>query len=230
MSKKRKRREGAPGDELHAALANDMPPPAPSALPPALAVLGAGLCAITAVLMLVLFARALPDAAARAKEGYGRGAESACQALRPDPTNAVLGELPVAAPDFTLKDYAGRDVKLSDLKGNVVLVNFWATWCSTCVVEMPSMERLLTRMRGKPFRLLAVSVDEGWPEIRKFFAKGTPLEILLDSARTTPKLYGTEKFPESFIIDKDGTLRYYVVSNRDWGTSDVQECLDGLLQ
>jgi len=111
-----------------------------------------------------------------------------------------------------------------------VLVNFWATWCATCVVEMPSMERLVSRMSGKPFRLLAVSVDEGWAPIRKFFAQGSPLEILLDVERTVPKLYGTEKFPESFLIDRDGVLRYYIVSNRDWSTGDVAGCIDALLE
>ena len=137
--------------------------------------------------------------------------------------------MPAPAPDFTLKDYSGREVSLSSLRGNVVLVNFWATWCKTCVVEMPSMERLVERMKGKRFRLLAVSVDEGWPEIRKVFANGTPLEVLLDSGRDTPKKYGTSKFPESFLIDKDGNIRYFVVSDRDWSQPDVGACLDAML-
>ena len=198
-------------------------------LPRPLSVAGALLCGIGALLLVVLFARALPDAALRAKAGIGRATEGACEALRPDPGNATLGDLPVAAPDFKLKDYAGREVHLADLKGNVVLVNFWATWCATCVVEMPSMEKLVSHMHGKPFRLLAVSVDDGWDPIRKFFAKGTPLEILLDTAREVPKRYGTDKFPESFLIDRDGTLRHYVVSNRDWSTGDVEACINGLL-
>ncbi len=222
MSKKRRQREAVTA-------APAPPPPASSALPPLLALLGLLLCAVPAVLMVGLFVRAMPDARARARIGAGRAAESACAGLRPEPVNAVLGELPAAAPDFALKDYAGRDVRLAELRGNVVLVNFWATWCSTCVVEMPSMEKLVSRMHGQPFRLLAVSVDEDWPTVRKFFAKGTPLEILLDPARAVPKLYGTDKFPESFLIDKQGTIRSYVVSNRDWSTGDVEACVRGLL-
>jgi len=231
MSKKRKRRDGGDPTAPPAATAVEpsAPLPAPSTLPRPLALLGAGLCAIAGGLVLVAFLRSIPDAAARARTGATRAAESACAGLRPDPNNTVLGELPKAAPDFRLKDYAGREVHLAELKGNVVLVNFWATWCSTCVVEMPSMERLVARMHGKPFRLLAVSVDDDWPEIRKFFSRGTPLEVLLDTERTTPKAYGTEKFPESFIIDRDGTIRYYIVSNRDWGTGDVAECIQSLL-
>ena len=122
-------------------------------------------------LLLALFGRALPEAAERGRDGYRRSHEAACEALSPAP-NPVLGELPAPAPDFALKDYAGREVKLSSLRGQVVLVNFWATWCKTCVVEMPSMERLVAHMRGRPFRLLAVSVDDKWEDVRKFFARG----------------------------------------------------------
>ena len=176
-----------------------------------------------------LFGRALPDAAERAREGYRRTHEAACEALQPEPNNPVLGTLPQPAPDFALKDWAGREVRLSSLRGSVVLVNFWATWCKTCVVEMPSMERLVQNMRGKPFRLLAVSVDDDWPAVRNFFPNGTPLEILLDAKRDTPRRYGTEKFPESFIIDKEGKVRYYVVSDRDWNQPSVAACIDSLI-
>ena len=185
--------------------------------------------ALVAGILVVLFARALPDAMARARDGEHAGREAACEALSPTAVNESLGRIPVAAPDFTLKDYAGREVRLSSLRGQVVMVNFWATWCNTCVVEMASMERLVEKERGKPFRLLAVSVDDDWAAVRKFFAKGTPLDVLLDTARDVPKKWGTEKFPESFLIDKDGVIRYYIVSNRDWNTPSVAACIDAML-
>ncbi|HEX8954086.1 MAG TPA: TlpA disulfide reductase family protein [Polyangia bacterium] len=188
-----------------------------------------GAAALVAGIMIVLFVRALPDAMARARDGEHAGRAAACEALSPTATNDALGRMPVAAPDFALKDYAGREVRLSSLRGQVVLVNFWATWCNTCVVEMASMERLVEKERGKNFRLLAVSVDDDWAAVRKFFAKGTPLEVLLDSGRDVPKKWGTEKFPESFLIDKDGTIRYYIVSNRDWSASSVSACIDAML-
>ncbi|HEX4461038.1 MAG TPA: TlpA disulfide reductase family protein, partial [Polyangia bacterium] len=180
----------------------DEPKAAPA--PTLLRAVAYGTAAVVTAILAVLYGRALPDAMKHARDGEHAGREAACEALQPAPGNSTLGQLPVAAPDFQLKDYAGRETKLSSLKGNVVLVNFWATWCGTCVVEMPSMEKLVEKERGKAFRLLAVSVDDGWPEIRKFFAKGTPLEVLLDTTRDVPKQWGTEKFPESFIIDKDG--------------------------
>jgi peroxiredoxin len=187
------------------------------------------IAAAVALLLAGLFVRALPDAVARAKAGAYAARDAECQALQPTTMNATLGQLPVPAPDFTLKDYAGHDVKLSSLRGNVVLVNFWATWCNTCVIEMASMERLVRKESGKPFRLLAVSVDDAWDPIRKFFAKGTPLEVVLDSSREVPKLWGTEKFPESFLIDKEGNIRYYVVSNRDWDAPSVSSCIDAMM-
>ena len=185
--------------------------------------------AVVVALLVGLFARALPDALAHARDGAHAARAAACEALQPTPGNSTLGQLPVAAPDFTLKDYAGREVKLSSLRGQVVLVNFWATWCGTCVVEVPSMEKLVEKERGKPFRLLAVSVDDDWPTVRKFFAKGTPLDVLLDPGRDVPKAWGTVQFPESFLIDKDGIIRYYVVSNRDWSSPAVSACIDAMI-
>ena len=185
--------------------------------------------ATVALLLIVLFARALPDAAARAREGWRKTAESSCESLQPAPSSPVLGSFPVKAPDFTLKDYSGRAVTLSSLRGSVVLVNFWATWCPPCRAEVPSLEKLAAAMGGKSFRLLAVSVDDDWPTVRKFFAKGTPLEILLDTSRKVPLSYGTEKFPESFLVDKEGNIRYFVVSDRDWSTHDVAACVDAMI-
>ena len=100
--------------------------------PSALVVWGAG--AGMLLLLAVLFALALPDAAERARDGRRRAVQTACAKLGPTPGNAALGKLPVAAPDFTLPMHDGTPVKLSSLRGEVVLVNFWATWCPTCVV------------------------------------------------------------------------------------------------
>jgi peroxiredoxin len=196
--------------------------------PTGLLVAAYGFAGALIVTVVVLFAVALPDATARAREGRRKTLEAPCEELQPTSVNAALGRLPAPAPDFALKDYLGRELRLSSLRGNVVLVNFWATWCKTCVVEMPSMEKLVERMRGKPFRLLAVSVDESWKEVREFFAQGTPLDIYLDIDRAVPRAYGTEKFPESFLIDKNGEIRYYIVSDRDWTRPEVAACIEAL--
>jgi peroxiredoxin len=210
-----------------AAAVADAATPVPA--PAWLRVIAFAVAAAVALLLVVLFALALPDAIRRAQNGERTARTAACDALGPAEGNVKLGRMPAQAPDFTLKDWSGRETSLSSLRGNVVLVNFWATWCSTCVVEVPSMERLVGRMKGKPFRLLAVSVDDGWDVVRKYFAKGTPLEVLLDKERAVPGRWGTEKFPESFLVDKDGTIRYYIVSNRDWDTGTVEACLESMM-
>jgi peroxiredoxin len=190
-----------------------------------------GVAALVTLILSGHFAASLPDAIERGREGVRRTREAPCQVLRPDPRNAVLGKLPARAPDFTLQNHEGQSISLSSLRGRVVLVNFWATWCSTCVVEMPSLEKLASRMSSKPFTLLAVSVDENWDVVRKFFPEGSGMSIVLDKERAVPARYGTEKFPESFLIDPEGNIRYFVVSERQiWHTDEVQKCIEALLE
>ena len=86
-----------------------------------------------------------------------------------------------APPDFQLPDATGRTVSLSQQKGHPVLVNFWATWCPPCVDEVPSIEDLARRLKGTDMRMLAVSVDDDWDQIRRFFAKGSDIGVLLDA-------------------------------------------------
>ncbi len=190
-----------------------------------------GVAALVTVLLTGHFAASLPDAIERGREGVKRTREAACQVLHPSPWNPVLGRLPQRAPDFTLQNHDGQSVTLSSLRGRVVLVNFWATWCSTCVVEMPSLERLAARMQNKPFSLLAVSVDENWDLVRKFFPEGSSMSVVLDKDKSVPGRYGTEKFPESFLIDAEGNIRYYIISERQiWHTDEVQKCIEALLE
>ena len=190
-----------------------------------------GVAALVTVLLCGHFAASLPDAIERGREGVRRTREAPCQVLRPDARNPVLGRLPAKAPDFTLQNHDGQQVSLQSLRGRVVLVNFWATWCSTCVVEMPSLEKLAGRMANKPFTLLAVSVDENWDVVRKFFPEGSNMSIVLDKDKSVPPRYGTEKFPESFLIDPEGNVRYYIISERQlWHTDEVQKCIEALLE
>ena len=187
--------------------------------------------AVVAVLLGVTFARALPAVVEREKVGRDNAVKAVCdQTLRPEASAPALGgPLPQPSLDFTLKDYAGRDVSLSSLKGRVVLLNFWATWCPTCVIEMPSLERLQSLEKGKPFSLVAVSVDEKWDEVRRFFRTGTQMTVLLDAERKMPARYGTEKFPETFLIDKEGNVRFYVISDRDWSSPGMRACIESLI-
>lgn len=127
------------------------------------------------------------------------------------------------APDFTLNTLGGEVVKLSELKGQVVLVNFWATWCPPCREEIPSMMRLGAAMAGKPFRMLCISIDDGGKvAVEEFFRKsGFSLPALLDSDKRASRLYGITGVPETFVIDKRGVILKKVVGAVEWDTPEV---------
>jgi peroxiredoxin len=127
------------------------------------------------------------------------------------------------APDFQLEDTDGKQVALSDLRGKVVLLNLWATWCPPCKEEMPSMERLHTAMAGQDFIMLAVNVEENARTVVPEFLKNTPytFPVLYDDEGVVQKLYGVSKFPESFIINKDGTIAEKIVGPLDWASPKV---------
>ncbi|HBG08105.1 MAG: thioredoxin [Geobacteraceae bacterium GWC2_58_44] len=135
------------------------------------------------------------------------------------------------APDFTLNDLSGRPVQLSSLKGKVVLLNFWATWCPPCREEIPSMVRLNQAMQGKPFQMLAVSIDEGGRDaVQAFFAKGgVSLPTLLDTDGTVARRYGTTGVPETFVIDAKGVIMKKVVGPMDWSSAEVLAALEELI-
>ena len=127
------------------------------------------------------------------------------------------------APDFQLEDTEGKQVSLSALRGKVVLVNFWATWCPPCIEEMPSMERLNEVMAGDDFVLLAINTEENGRSVVPAFLKNTPytFPILYDDKGVVQKLYGVFKFPESFIIRKDGTVAEKIIGPLDWSSLET---------
>jgi len=149
---------------------------------------------------------------------------SACRTLTPDPLSAKLRGL---APDFELADGAGKKWSLHSLRGRPVLVSFWATWCPPCVQEMLSLDALARRL-GDRATVLAVSVDENWEAIHKFFPKGTPLTVLLDPSRAAPASFGTSLFPESFLVDPSGHVRYAFINQRDWSVPEAAACIEDL--
>ena len=134
------------------------------------------------------------------------------------------------APDFTVNDLAGHPVQLSSLKGKVVLVNFWATWCPPCREEVPSLVQLNQAMQGKPFQLLAISIDEGGKgAVESFFRKaGLVLPAYLDSDGKVAKLYGTTGVPETFVVDAKGVIFKKVIGPMNWSSPEVVAALNDL--
>jgi peroxiredoxin len=121
------------------------------------------------------------------------------------------------APSFVLPDLEGREVGLGELRGKVVLVNFWATWCKPCEDEMPAMQRLHDALAPAGFELLAVSVDDTEEPVREFQSRlGLRFPILMDPAKEVADSYQSFRFPESFLVDRDGTLVARYIGPRDW--------------
>ena len=149
----------------------------------------------------------------------------ACQAIGPKPMAAPLA-VGSMAPDFEIADKSGKKWSLSQLRGKPVLLNFWATWCAPCVEEMPSLENLAKRV-GDDLHIVTVSVDEEWALIDKFFPKGTDLRVLLDTTKEVPKSFGTDKYPETFLIDSQGRLQT-LLHQVKWDGAEAALCLENL--
>ncbi|MGD1021341.1 MAG: TlpA disulfide reductase family protein [Candidatus Sulfotelmatobacter sp.] len=133
-----------------------------------------------------------------------------------------------AAPDFTVHD-AGQTVTLSQLKGQVVVLNFWATWCPPCIEEMPSLVQMQQRMKTKGVTVLAVSVDVDQDNYRRFLKDhNVNLLSVRDADQKSNALYGTFKFPETYVIDRNGVVRRKFIGAVDWTQPDVMEYLGKL--
>ena len=133
-----------------------------------------------------------------------------------------------AAPDFTVHD-SDRTVTLSQLKGRVVVLNFWATWCPPCIEEMPSLVQMQQRMKAKGVTVLAVSVDVDQDNYQRFLKDhSVNLLSVRDADQKSNALYGTFKFPETYVIDRTGIVRRKFIGAVDWTEPDVIEYLGKL--
>jgi peroxiredoxin len=127
------------------------------------------------------------------------------------------------APDFTLPDIHGKNYRLSELRGKVVLVNFWATWCPPCRAEMPSMEALDQLFGDDQLVILAINVEEDARDIIQEFLQENPhsFPILLDDAGEVHQRFGVFRFPETFIVRSDGQIAEHVIGAIDWTSPKI---------
>jgi cytochrome c biogenesis protein CcmG, thiol:disulfide interchange protein DsbE len=133
-----------------------------------------------------------------------------------------------AAPDFTVRD-SDRTVTLSQFKGQVLVLNFWATWCPPCIEEMPSLVRMQARMKAKGVTVLAVSVDVDESNYRRFLKDhNVDLLTVRDPDQKTSGVYGTFKFPETYIIDRNGVMRRKMIGAVDWTEPEIIDFLSKL--
>ena len=113
------------------------------------------------------------------------------------------------APNFTLKSLSGKNLKLSEMRGNVVLINFWASWCGPCRQEMPLLNSLHKKYEPLGFTVLGVNVEENSDEARGFLGH-TPVDfpVVLDNQNKVSKLYDVVAMPTTVMVDRDGNVRY----------------------
>jgi peroxiredoxin len=131
------------------------------------------------------------------------------------------------APDFTVTD-SDRTVSLHDLHGKIIVLNFWTSWCVTCIEEMPSLVQMQKRMAPK-VAVLAVSTDESDSKYHAFLVRHQiDLLTVRDAAAKSSQLYGTTGQPETFIIDPSGTIRRKFVGPINWTSPEIIEYLNRL--
>jgi peroxiredoxin len=136
-----------------------------------------------------------------------------------------------AAPALELEDLKGGKHRLSDYRGKVVLINFWATWCVPCREEMPSIERLRASLENRPFAVLAVNLAEPESRIAKFLdAMPLGFPVLLDRDAKAARAWQAKMLPATYIVGPDGVIRYRHLGELDWSKPEVRETIVALMR
>ena len=142
-----------------------------------------------------------------------------------------LPQVKQALADFALPDLQGHTVQLSALRGRVVFINVWATWCPPCIEEMPTIQRLYDLLHERGLEVLAVSLDALGMQVVGPFVREHQLSfpVLIDTQSKIERLYRTGGVPESFIVDKQGRLVEKIVGPRDWANPQMLTMFERLL-
>ena len=131
---------------------------------------------------------------------------------------------------FDLPDIRGQQHNLEDYRGQVVLVNFWASWCPPCIQEMPVLEKLQQKLNEQPFEILAVNVGEKKYRVWKFVKLiNFGLPVLLDERKDTFNAWELSVLPTSFLLDKQGNVRYRVIGDVEWDSEEVIALVEALI-
>lgn len=133
-------------------------------------------------------------------------------------------------PPLALKDLDGRLHELAGYRGKVVVVNFWATWCTPCRDELPSLERPRNALRGRPFEVFAVNVNEGESRVKRFLAE-VPLRlpVLLDRNGDAQRAWRVRGLPATFLLDPDGSIHRWYLGELDWAQPATLRTVESLL-
>lgn len=148
------------------------------------------------------------------------------------PTEATAPEVGALAPDFVLPDLNGTMVRLADYRGKkVVFVNFWAPWCPSCRVEMPTLQEVYQRFKDQGLEILAISIDQGARRQTEEYAAEhrLPFPVLLDPRHEVMDRYRVTFIPTHVLIDRQGRIRSIDVGPKDWQRPDTWRVLEPLL-
>jgi peroxiredoxin len=144
---------------------------------------------------------------------------------------AAAVQLSTSAPDFTLRSVAGANLRLQEQRGQVVLVNFWATWCGPCRQEMPHLNRIYDKYRASGFVLLGVNIDDDPRAAADLAAKlGLRFPVLLDTDKKVSRAYDMSAMPATLLIDRDGRVRHIHRGYRDGVERTYEEQVRSLLK
>lgn len=135
----------------------------------------------------------------------------------------VIKVTPVTGPvEIRLKDLNGKQVNLSELRGKIVFLNFWTTWCPTCIIEMPSMQKLHQMFKDKDFAVVAINLQESASQVKTFFKElKLTFTALLDTSGDVGAEFGIRSIPTTFILDKNGSIIGKVMGPREWDSKDA---------
>ncbi|HTJ41800.1 MAG TPA: TlpA disulfide reductase family protein [Kofleriaceae bacterium] len=187
-----------------------------------------GLVAVASALLVGYFVWMVQPAAARE-------AVAACNGMKANPKNKQLGVIPRPAPDFTVTSSKGKPVKLSEYKGKVVLVHFWASWCGACEQEKPSLIKMAEDLTSPDFQVVTIASDLDWGAVAKALPHGAPFQVFLDKPDEEGSIgplttsWGTTAVPESFLIDRKGRIRMYFDNRRDWDAPIAEACIQSII-
>jgi len=135
-----------------------------------------------------------------------------------------------ATPSLKLRDLEGRPVDLDSLRGRVVLINFWATWCEPCREEMPALERLREKLKGRNFELMTVNYGESNGAVSRFLSKlKVSLPVLLDPYKEAAEAWKVRGLPMTFLVDAGGNARYWSFGEQDWNEGEPFRVVESLV-
>jgi len=195
---------------------------------------------MTKTLLFILAALAVMPLGAQGNQGQGKNTVSPTNTEQSASASAtLLGESGFDIPtktidsaDFSLDSLSGAKLSLGSLKGKLVFLNFWATWCGPCNIELPAIKVLYERLKSKGLVVLAVDLAEDRKTVERFVrAKGMQFPVVLDATGQVGALYGASSIPTTFIIDRSGKIlgRKVGVDNRAWDSPESIALFEKLL-